>query len=203
MQLSSFKSPLSSFPDSTSFPREKSGDRYLWELLHSNDRHESDYRSISQEGLAVLQGRKIPNPSESITVGSPDWVFVCEGWNSRLTAALILRNGDLIAAIQKDAEQLKLVTFDFLSARLIEALFELGEDARVEDEIGDRFWKRAETVSWRHGLGTLGYSLESFSSEVSTTAEAEAKADRLHSLSEDALPNAFAARQLRILYKYG
>jgi len=52
-------------------------------------------------------------------------------------------------------------------------------------------------------LGTLGYTLESFSSEVSVPSQIDEKADRLISLSRNALPNAFAARQLRILYKYG
>ncbi len=197
MQSSSIH-PSTSFADSSPIPHELDDDQQLWELLHDCDRHECDSLSVSQKGLAVLERRVPPLSFEPIAVGSPDWVFVCGEWNPLLNAALILRDSHLVAAIQKDAGQLKLVAFDFLSARLIEAL-----DARVESRIGKRFWKRVETVSWRHGLGTLGYSLESFSPEVIAPSQIEEKADRLISLSRNALPNTFTARQLRILYKYG
>ncbi|MDB2499247.1 hypothetical protein N9X40_00155 [bacterium] len=203
MQPSSIYSPLSSFSEASPVPHELAGDHYLWELLHDCDRHERDSPTISQKGLGVLERSVSQISLDPIVGGSPDWVFVCDEWNPRLNAALIFRDSQLVAAIQKDAGNLKLVTFGFLSARLIEALFELGVDARVESEIGELFWKRVETVSWRHGLGTLGYTLESFSSEVSVPSQIDEKADRLISFSRNALPNAFAARQLRILYKYG
>jgi hypothetical protein len=196
-------SPLSSFSKASPVPHELDSDRYLWNLLHDCDRHEGDSASISLKGLGELERSVSQLSLEPIIVGSPDWVFICGEWNPRLNAALIIRDSQLVAAIQKDEGNLKLVTFGFLSARLIEALFELGIDARIESEIGELFWKRVETVSWRHGLGTLGYTLESFSAEVSAPAQIDEKADRLISLSRNALPNAFAARQLRILYKYG
>lgn len=183
-------------------PQNVSGDRYLWELLHWSDHRESDKETIGQYGLIELarEGLDAPHP---VTVGSPDWTFICDHWDPRSPAALILRDSKLVACIQKKDGQLCLCTFEFLSARLIEALFELGVDARVEEGLGELFWKRAETVSWRHGLGPLGYSMEAFSADLSGKTELAEKEERLQVLSNSALPNDCTARQLRILYKYG
>ena len=204
--LNSYHSSLSSSSaarDLSIDPAKVSGDRHLWELLHWCDHHESDVQEIAQQGLIEL-GHEAENASSlPVTVGSPDWVFVCDQWDPRSSAALIFRGKDLVASIQKREGQLRLSTFDFLSARLIEALFELGVDARVEEGMGELFWKRAETVAWRHGLGPLGYTMEAFSADLSAKSELEEKSERLDMLSNTALPNACTARQLRILYKYG
>ena len=205
--INSLYSPISNLatavPVPATVPVPEHSDRLLWNLLHNSDHHRSDTGQVGEEGLAELSRVETAPFQDPITVGSPDWVFVCGSWSPQLNTALILKNDRLVAALQKENGQLKLITYDFLSARLIEALFELGIDARMEDEIGDLFWKRAETVAWRHGLGTLGYSLEAFSANVSAPSELEEKAERILSLSNEALPSSFGARQLRILYKYG
>ena len=209
MQHSSFNtlfpsiSNLTAVRDAVAAPQKIRGDRYLWELLHHSDHHESNTQQIAKEGLDELSRENTILSAEPLSIGSPDWVFVCGQWDPALNSALIFRDKVLVAAIQKSAGQLKLCTFNFLSARLVEALFELGVDARAENGIGELFWKRVETVAWRHGLGTLGYTLESFSSQVSEPSELDEKSERLRQLSISALPNSFAARQLRILYKYG
>jgi len=141
--------------------------------------------------------RSTENSTEAVTVGSPDWAFLCGDWKKDLDTVFVIRDSHVVAALQKEVHQLKLTTYTLLSARLIEAMFELGIVARIEDEIGDIFWKCAETVSWRHGLRTLGYSLELFKRDP-------AKSPQLANwMRNDPLPHVCSARQLRVLYKYG
>ena len=95
-------SPLSSFSKASPVPHELDSDRYLWNLLHDCDRHEGDSASISLKGLGELERSVSQLSLEPIIVGSPDWDFICGEWNPRLNAALIIRDSQLVAAIQKD-----------------------------------------------------------------------------------------------------
>ena len=200
--LDVFSGSKSAFPEIPSWLRAEA-DKYIWELLHHCDHHESDADGLSSYGLDLLKSELDPATNDALSVGSPDWVFLCDDWDPEFSSAIIHRDSKLIGALQRKSDQLKFTSYDFLSGRLIEGLFELGIEARHEQELGATFWKRAQTVTWRHGLGTLGYSLEFLGAKTSRKADSLQNIQLRDELANRALPHSFAARQFRILYKYG
>ena len=69
----------------------------------------------------------------------------------------ITRESHLIAQVQVQFNQLKLVSLRPLSARLLEALFELALDRRESLSMDEHFCKWADVIKWRLGLASLGY----------------------------------------------
>jgi hypothetical protein len=195
-------SPLISLSKSSAIER-RAVETHIWKLLHLSDHPDSNWFEIEARLALSLQECEDTLGKKELVIGSPDWVFSCSTTLISGEVLTITRESHLIAQVQVQFNQLKLVSLRPLSARLLEALFELALDRRESLSMDEHFCKWADVVKWRLGLASLGYefAFEKITDVSAPTTDLEVETKRQN--SRDPLPGSRTAKQIQILYKYG
>ena len=197
--------PLSGLTSFSKSPEPESRDveAHIWKQLHLSDHPDSRWLENEFSLASSLQELEGAFGKNDLVVDSPDWIFSCGTQLVKGDVLMITRESRLIATVQAQFNQFKLVCYRPLSARLIKALFELALDRKDSFSVDDSFRRWANVVKWRLGLGSLGYD---FSFETVTGCSAssiEMDGEIKKQFSGGPLPGSRSAKQIQILYKYG